>query len=64
MIDINTAIMKEYELANHDSYCNCIDGNEIREFYERYIKWLENKLETLAQQPLSGSDGVPSSLPT
>jgi hypothetical protein len=28
---------------------------------DTYIKWLENKLETLVQQPLSGSDGVPSS---
>ena len=50
--------MKEYELENHDSYVNCIDNNEIRAFYKRYIKWLEKKLETLAQQPLSGSANV------
>ena len=56
MIDINTDRMKEYELATHDSYVNCIDNDEIKEFYERYINWLENKLETLVQQSLSGSE--------
>ena len=41
MININSDRMKEYELSTHDSYVNCINNDEIREFYERYTNWLE-----------------------
>lgn len=44
MININSELMKLYEIENHDSYVNCIDDDEIREFYERYIIWLEKKI--------------------
>ena len=63
MIDINTPRMKEYEIETHDSYVNCIDINEIMEFYERYIHWLDNKLESKAFQNINDKSSSPKLKP-
>jgi hypothetical protein len=46
MVDINTELMKEYEIEIKDSYVNCVNDSEIIDFLSKYISWLENKINS------------------
>jgi len=50
----------------HEQFINETNNKDIDyvEMLEKYVKWLENKFETLAQQPLCGSADAPPKLPS